>query len=374
MSPKDPHLKATGALDNEDRPPVKSMLGDGFYSDHSILQGTINHYAIPALVKAVKGIDFTQGESHFVAADYGCAQGLNSLEPMRAVVEAVRSRWHPATPISVVHVDLPDNDFSTLFRTVVEWPDSYLRGHENVYCFASANSIYQQSFPVEYVAVGYCANVSHWLSQKPCNLSNHIVFNAGTDEEIRQWAEQSARDWRTFLHHRATELKPSGRLIVVGLEADEAGVIGLESLLNLANHVLLQMVEEGELSPDEFLDMSLPFYSRKESEWTEDSLPGSDPVAAAHLALVQSMSVILSDPHFTQFRESRNAGDFAHSFTEFFRAWSQPCLFATLYQGRKPENRKAVIDLFYRRVQEGIAEGPYHYECHYRNRLLVFEK
>ena len=110
-------LTNRGAQENDDRPPVISMLGGGYYSEHSLLQAEVNHHTLPMLVEAVKGIDYSQGKSDFVVADYGAAQGVNSLEPMRVVVQAVRSRWHPSPSICFVHTDLPDNDFSTLLRT-----------------------------------------------------------------------------------------------------------------------------------------------------------------------------------------------------------------------------------------------------------------
>lgn len=362
------------AREGEDQPPVIKMLGHGYYSEHSLLQAQVNHHALPMLVEAVNGMDSDHVKSHFVVADYGAAQGANSLEPMSAVVDAVRSRWELPVPISVVHTDLPDNDFSTLLRTIVRSPAGYLRGNENVYSFASPNSIYHQNFPSGYVALGFCAIVVHWLSSTPCNLSNHIIHGRARDEELRQWAQQAARDWDTFLHFRSLELRPSGRLIVIGGEADEKGQFGLEPLLDGANALLSRIVDEGELSDDEFVDMCLPCYCRSDREWIACHDPESNQVTETELSLLHSKSFVFPDPHFEEFCRTADAASFAQSLAEFFRAFSEPSLFASLAGDRTSEERKGLIDSFYLRLQEAIAAEPYKYECSYRYRFMEFEK
>jgi SAM dependent carboxyl methyltransferase len=77
-------------------------------------------------------------------------------------------------PISVTHTDLPTNDWTTLFQTVLFSHDSYLLGETDVFCFGSGNSIYEQIFPPNHIAFGYSAITEHWLSRKPCNIPNEI--------------------------------------------------------------------------------------------------------------------------------------------------------------------------------------------------------
>jgi hypothetical protein len=50
-------------------------------------------------------------------------------------------------PISVVHTDLPGNDFSALFETVAADPDSYLGGDANIFPYAIGRSFYESLFP-----------------------------------------------------------------------------------------------------------------------------------------------------------------------------------------------------------------------------------
>ena len=76
---------------NPPNPPLSSlneehMLGHGFYNKHSHEQGKANTYGLPLLVEAVNGIDFGQISDEFRIADYGSAQGQNSLLPMKTVI------------------------------------------------------------------------------------------------------------------------------------------------------------------------------------------------------------------------------------------------------------------------------------------------
>jgi len=148
MNPPNPTLSSH----NEEH-----MLGHGFYNKHSHEQGKANTYGLPLLVEAVNGIDFGQIGDEFRIADYGSAQGQNSLLPMKTVIAETKKRagdsGRTAIPISVTHTDLPTNDWATLFQTVLFSTDSYLAGLRDVFCFASGTSIYHQIFPPNHDAL-----------------------------------------------------------------------------------------------------------------------------------------------------------------------------------------------------------------------------
>src|SRR5438876_5884835 len=154
------------------------MLGHGFYNKHSHEQGKANTYGLPLIVEAINQIDLRQIRDEFRIADYGSAQGQNSRLPMKTAIAQIKTvaakSGRTAIPISVTHTDLPTNDWTTLFQTVLFSPDSYLTGESDIFCFASGTSIYQQIFPPNHIAFGYSAITEHWLSRKPCNIPNEI--------------------------------------------------------------------------------------------------------------------------------------------------------------------------------------------------------
>jgi hypothetical protein len=112
-------------------------------------------------------------------------------------------------PISVTHTDLPTNDWTTLFQTVLSSPDSYLANQSNVFCFASGTSIYHQIFPTNHIAFGYSAITEHWLSRKPCDIPDEIWSARATGKVRDAWAAQARADWHAFFQYRALEMQPS---------------------------------------------------------------------------------------------------------------------------------------------------------------------
>lgn len=356
-----------------DQSAPENMLGHGFYNKHSHSQGAANAYALPLLKEAVQGIGQDQGAHHFVIADYGSAQGRNSLEPIKTVIQAIKHRWQPSPAVTVFHTDLPTNDFTALFETV-QSSESYLAGEKNVFAFASGTSIYQQIFPAAYVALGYSAIAVHWLSRKPSDIPGHVWSTRAKDQVREQWAEQARADWHAFLRHRATELRESGRLVIVGSGADSAGNSGAEALMDLGNDVLQQMAAEGLLTRDELTDMVIPTYYRTPREWTDCLAPHSPFAQETGLQLLREETAVLADPYFEDFQKTGDAKTFAHAYATFLRAFSEPCLFKSLRADRAAASKERIANSFYSRVESAIAAAPEKVVCRWQLMLLVIAK
>jgi hypothetical protein len=306
------------------------MLGHGFYNKHSHEQARANTYALSLIVEAINRIDLAQIGGEFRIADYGSAQGQNSLLPMKTAIAQIRARAAKssgtAIPIDVTHTDLPTNDWSTLFQTVLFSPDSYLAGETDVFCFASGTSIYQQIFPPAHIALGYSAITEHWLSCKPCNIPNEIWSVRATGEVRNTWAAQAQADWRAFLQYRALEMQPSAQLIIVGSGADAKGNSGAEGLIDLANHILQHLVKDGALDSTEYEEMAIPTYYRTAQEWKEPFTSESNFFQRAVLSLDRFEEVTLPDVYLEQFQQDGNARAFAKAYIGFFKAAYGPCL------------------------------------------------
>ncbi len=67
------------------------MLGHGFYNKNSHEQAKANTYALPLIVESINRIDLAQIGTEFRIADYGSAQALNSLLPMKTAVAQIRT-------------------------------------------------------------------------------------------------------------------------------------------------------------------------------------------------------------------------------------------------------------------------------------------
>src|ERR1700722_11461911 len=184
------------------------MEGGGFYNRYARIPAGGGGLALPFLEQAVKNIAIDSRDQPVVIADYGSSQGKNSLAPMRVAIEALRPRVGRDRPISVVHVDQAANDFNTLFDVLDRDPERYSMDDPNVFPSAIGRSFYENVFPREEVALGWCSYAAVWLSRVPALIPGHFVALASTGDVRKAFDRQAADDWRRFLSLRGRELHP----------------------------------------------------------------------------------------------------------------------------------------------------------------------
>jgi hypothetical protein len=257
--------KGSALMENESGFSPAVMEGGGAYNRHATLQAADARLAIPFFEKAVRDVTLDPVDLPVVIADYGSSQGKNSLAPIRIAIGNLRPRLGPNRPISVFHVDQPANDFNTLFEVLDVDPDSYALDDANVFPCAIGRSFYENVLPPDSVHLGWCSYAAVWLSRIPTLISGHFIARRGTDAERAAFRRQAAQDWETFLSLRARELRPGGRLVVVLPALNDEGKPspGLEALMDHANAVLAEMVDEGTIRPDERERMVLGSYARR---------------------------------------------------------------------------------------------------------------
>jgi hypothetical protein len=197
------------------------------------------------------------------------------MEPMRTVIDGIRHRTSDGLAVSVFHTDLPTNDFDPLF-TLLASSESYLQGTSNVFASVGGKSFYEQLFPDSHSYIGWNAIAFHWLSRVPATIPDHIWSNRATGTVKEAFAQQSEQDWQAFLDHRAHELRPGGRLVVLGGASDDEGRSGVEGLMDLANAPLQGMVDGGTLRSVEYERMVIPTYNRTLKEFEARFSAGSD--------------------------------------------------------------------------------------------------
>jgi SAM dependent carboxyl methyltransferase len=243
-------------------PATGAMEGGGAYNKHAKLQAGASASALPSWKRAVERFALDCGDQPVVIADYGSSQGKNSLAPMRAAVEIVRLRAGQDRPIFVHHVDLAINDFNALFALLTSEPDCYGRPESKVYSCAVGRSFYESVLPPNHVHVGWSSFAANWISRIPTPLRGHIFVPCSTGVERSAFERQAAQDWERFLSLRAKELRPGGRLVVVVPGTGEDGVSGFENIMN----VLVEMVEDGAITADEYERMALGLWPRRRQD------------------------------------------------------------------------------------------------------------
>lgn len=334
---------------------TEHMLGHGFYNKHAQAQAAANRFGLNLIEQAIQRVDLARVGDVFRIADYGAAQGRNSLLPIKTALSALRARGS-TLPVVVAHTDLPTNDWTTLFQTVLSSPESYVVGQPDLFVSASGTSIYRQMFPPGQIAFGYSAITTHWLSRKPADIPGHIWSVRATGAVHELWAQRAREDWCS-LRHRCAELAPSGQLVMVNSGADANGQSGAEPLIDVVNGVLQDMVSDGTLGEDEYARMAIPTYYRVEREWRE---PFDDPdfVRAHPLQLLHYEESTLGDVFVDRYERTRDAGAFARADATFFRAAFEPSLVVALREDRSDADRARLIDAFAQRLQGALAQDP----------------
>src|ERR1700722_20013592 len=92
------------------------MEGHGVYNRSSRVQAAGLSPAVPLFEQAARTVALSPAPQPIVVADYGSSEGHNSLDPLLVAIRALRERVGSERAISIVHTDLPDNDFTALFR------------------------------------------------------------------------------------------------------------------------------------------------------------------------------------------------------------------------------------------------------------------
>jgi hypothetical protein len=82
--------------------------------------------AIAVFERAAEQVTLPRAPQPIVIADYGAANGHNSLKPLSAAIAVLRRRTRHDHAILVAHTDVPCNDFAALFEVVADDPESYL--------------------------------------------------------------------------------------------------------------------------------------------------------------------------------------------------------------------------------------------------------
>jgi hypothetical protein len=275
------------------------MEGAGAYNRNSRVQAGGLRPAIPLLEEAARNVSLAPGGEPVVIADYGAASGHNSMVPMSAAIAVLRRRIASDRAVCVIHTDVPDNDFAVLFRAIENDPDSYRRGTAAVFSSAVGQSFYEQILPANSVTLGWSSWAVQWLSRTPGPIPDQIQISCSSDGAARvAYAKQAAEDWRQFLIHRASELRPGGRLVVITMALKDDGDFGYELLMPALYGSLLDLVGEGLLKESEVERMVIPTVGRRRADFLApfgssgqfgslavemaDVFPGEDGIWAAY--------------------------------------------------------------------------------------------
>lgn len=324
-------------------------MDSGSYTASSRLQAAGLHRAIDLFEKAAAAVPLPPAPQPIVVADYGAATGHNALLPVCSAIAELRKRTTPEHSVLVVHTDVPDNDFTEMFRTLAEDPDSYLAKDAATFASAVGRSFYAQILPSNAVHLGWSSWAILWLSRIPAPVPDHVHVAYSHDDAARAaWARQAAHDWHEFVAFRGRELCPGGRLVVMTMAVTDDGEFGYRGLLAAVVDTLTELAADGLVTEDEVRGMSLPVVGRRAVDFHAPFAPSGrlEGMEIEHLDMFDA-----EDRFWTQYQVDGDATAFGAQWAAFTRAAVFPVLAAALAGGSGDPRREQFFD----RLQAGIA-------------------
>jgi salicylate 1-O-methyltransferase len=328
----------------------------GSYTASSRLQAAGLQPAIKIFEQAASAISLPSPPQPIVIADYGASTGHNSLLPVGAAIAVLRKRTRPEHSILVAHTDVPDNDFTAMFRTLADDPDTYLSKDAATFASAVGRSFYAQILPSNSVNLGWSSWAIQWLSRVPTPIPDHVQIAYSSDEAVRTaYAKQAARDWHEFVAFRGRELSPGARLVVMTMAVDDDGEFGYRPLLTALVDALDELTAAGLLTADELRRMCIPTVSRSEADFLAPFAPSGrfERLEVEHLEVFNA-----EDRFWQKYKKDSDAKAFGAQWAAFVRASVFPTLAGALEGGVADPRSTQFFDQLEAGVATRMAAAP----------------
>jgi hypothetical protein len=331
-------------------------MDSGSYSANSRLRAAGLLGAIKLFEEAAKAVPLPKPPQPIVIADYGASTGHNSLLPIGAAIAVVRKRTRPEHSVLVAHTDVADNDFSVLFQTLEDDPDSYLKKDAASFASAVGRSFYSQILPSNSANLGWSSWAIQWLGRIPAPVPDHLQVAYSRDEKVKEaYAKQAAFDWHEFVAFRGRELCPGGRIVVLTMAIGDDGEFGYRPLFRNMVAELTDLVAKGMVTEDEMHRMCIPTVSRRATDFLSPFAPSGslERLTVDHLEVFDA-----EDRFWTQYKVDHDAEAFGAQWAEFARASVFPTMAAALEGGRADPRSRDFINQLETGVARRMAAKP----------------
>ena len=330
-------------------------MDSGSYTAGSRLQAAGLRRAITVFEQAADVVPIPRSPRPIVIADYGAATGHNSILPIGAAIARLRARTRPEHSVLVTHTDVPDNDFTALFRTLSDDPDTYLKKDHASFASAVGRSFYSQILPSNSVNLAWSSWSVQWLGRVPMPIPDHVVASYCRDADVTAaYARQAAHDWHEFVAFRGRELCPGGRLVVMTTATREDGEFGYRPLLDAVMETLVELSAMDLVSEEELHRMAIPIVGRRARDFLSPFAPSGtfEKVSIADLEVFDA-----EDRFWSQYQIDKDARLLGRQWAAFLRVSIFPTLAAAL-DGRDHDHRARFVDELSSGVAARIAAAP----------------
>jgi len=164
------------------------------------------------------------------------------------------------------------------------------------------------------------------------------------------------------LLHRARELKPGGRLVLVNFCRDEAGgYLGATNGANMFdtfNGIWQQFVDDGVVTAQEYQAMTLPQYYNTVEEFSAPFEDTKSDVYQAGLRLESVDTARVACPFAEDFKTHGDAKRFAGEYLPTIRSWNESTFLGGLSSTREVAERLDIIENYYATYQALVEKNP----------------
>tara|TARA_B100000902_G_scaffold280737_1_gene266582 strand:+ start:422 stop:1543 length:1122 start_codon:yes stop_codon:yes gene_type:complete len=357
-----------------------SMKGAGYYSRKTIGAKIAIDSSQNLIIDAVSKIS----KSNFLRfADFGSADGGTSQELWYNLIKSIRAGGDQR-PIEIIYTDLASNDFSTLFRTMQGMGENanlaYQEEFENVYVHACGTGFHRQLVTSGTLSLGFSATAMHYVSEKPCQILDHVHMVGASKLEREKFKRQALKDWEAILCARANELEPGGRFICINFGIDEngryLGNTGGNSMFESFHRHWRQHLENGIITKEEFVSATFPQHYRTIEEFSRPFLGHNCLANEIGLRLNKCFTKLTKCPYQQQFEDNKKTftpTKFAKEFIPTIRSWSET-VFRSALKGRTRQQTDHIIETFYKNYENEVARNPSAHSMDYVHIVMEIER
>ncbi len=357
-----------------------SMKSAGYYSKKTIGAKFAIDSSLHLVVDAISKITKSK---HLRFADFGSADGGTSQELWYNLIRFVRMRGDQR-PIEIIYTDLASNDFSTLFKTMQGMGENadlaYQKEFKNVYVHACGTGFHRQLVASGTLSLAFSATAMHYISEKPCQILNHVHMVGASKLERQKFERQALNDWESILRARANELQPGGRFICINFGIDEngryLGNTGGNSMFDSFNRHWRNHLDNGIITKEEFVSATFPQHYRTIEEFSRPFLGHHCLAKEIGLKLNKIFTKLTKCPYREQFENNKETvapAEFAREFIPTIRSWSET-IFRSALTGRTDPQIDNIIESFYTNYENEVAQNPSEHSMDYIHIVMEIER
>lgn len=357
------------------------MKGGGYYSRSTRGAKDAIDGAADMLRGAVSALPEPPRGAALQIADFGAADGGTSRAAIATTIDAMRTRW-PECQVAVTYTDLASNDWGQVFKATqgLDGTDTYWAPGNGIFVNGVGIGFHHQLLPDRSLDLGFSATAMHYVSERPCDIPDHVHHVGANGTAKLAFDQQAAIDWDRILLARAAELRPAGRLVILSFGKDQAGrYLGNTGGVNMFDRFDAHwraMTAEGLITETEYAAGTFAQVYRTPEEFTAPLTDPGSPVHRAGLRLISAETRVTPCPYRAAYDAdpAMDAQSFARSYIPTLRSWSETVFANALDPARSAAERAALVDGFYQRYEDEVAADPTGHAMDYVHIYLAIEK